>query len=74
MAIRLERRPLTVEEYHRMAEAGILGEDDKVELLNGQIIKMSPIASPAGLTFSLFSFSRAGPGGAIKDEKLSSKG
>lgn len=32
----------TVEEYHRLAEAGILDEDSPVELLNGQIIRMSP--------------------------------
>ena len=45
MAVHLEQRLLTVEEYHKMAEAGILGENDKVELLNGQLIKMSPIGS-----------------------------
>lgn len=38
-------RRFTVSEYHRMAEAGILGEDDPVELLHGQIYVMSPIGS-----------------------------
>lgn len=37
------RRKISVGEYHRMAEAGILTEDDRVELLNGEIIEMSPI-------------------------------
>jgi Uma2 family endonuclease len=37
------QRPLTVEEYHRMGDAGILGEDDPVELLDGHLIAMSPI-------------------------------
>lgn len=33
----------TVTNYHRLSEAGILDEDAGVELLNGQIIKMSPV-------------------------------
>lgn len=30
-------------DYHRMREAGILGEDDPVELLDGEIVAMPPI-------------------------------
>jgi Uma2 family endonuclease len=33
----------TVDEYHRLGEAGILGEDDRVELLNGDLITLAPI-------------------------------
>jgi Uma2 family endonuclease len=33
----------TVEQYHRLAEAGVLHEDDRVELLNGVIVNMMPI-------------------------------
>jgi Uma2 family endonuclease len=45
MATELTRRLFTVDEYHRMAEAGILGEDDRVELLDGEIVEMTPIGS-----------------------------
>lgn len=38
-----QRHRLTVEEYYRMAEAGILGEDDRLELIDGEIIDMPPI-------------------------------
>jgi Putative restriction endonuclease len=33
----------TVDEYHRLGEVGILGEDDRVELLDGDLINMAPI-------------------------------
>ena len=36
---------LTVEDYHRMGEAGILCEDDRVELIEGELIDMAPIGS-----------------------------
>jgi len=43
MSIQIERRHFTVHEYHRMVEAGILSEDDRVELIEGEIIEMAPI-------------------------------
>lgn len=39
------RRKFTVEEYHLLARAGILKEDDRVELVEGEIVEMSPIGS-----------------------------
>jgi Uma2 family endonuclease len=41
--IDVARRLFTVEEYHRMAEAGILGTDERVELIEGEIVHMAPI-------------------------------
>jgi Uma2 family endonuclease len=35
----------SVEEYHRMAGAGLFGDDDRVELVEGEIIDMAPIGS-----------------------------
>ena len=37
------RRPFTVDEYLAMAAAGVLHEDDRVELIDGVIIIMPPI-------------------------------
>ena len=39
------RHPLTVDAYVQMMETGILGEADRVELLNGALFDMSPIGS-----------------------------
>jgi len=35
------RHRFTVEEYHKMGEAGIFGEDDRVELIDGEVVEMS---------------------------------
>lgn len=39
------RFKLTVEQYQRMGEAGILRENDRVELIDGELIRMAPIGS-----------------------------
>ena len=45
MAVQLLRRRFTVEEYHQMAEAGVLSEDERVELIEGEIVQMAAIGS-----------------------------
>lgn len=39
------RRRFTVYDYHRMGEAGILHEDDRVELIEGEIVEMAAIGT-----------------------------
>ena len=45
MATQTKLRLFDVDEYYAMAEAGILSEDDRVELLDGEIVTMAPISS-----------------------------
>jgi Uma2 family endonuclease len=45
MTTQPQNRAFTVGEYYRMAEADILTEEDRVELVAGQIVAMSPIGS-----------------------------
>ena len=39
------RRRFTVGEFYHLAEAGILGERDRVELIDGDIVEMTPISA-----------------------------
>jgi len=41
----VHRRKLSVEEFHRIGAAGILVEDDRVELIDGEMIEMAPIGT-----------------------------
>ncbi|MFP3941584.1 MAG: Uma2 family endonuclease [Thermoanaerobaculia bacterium] len=45
MTVDAPRHAFTVDEYHRMAEAGIFGEDDRVELIEGEVFEMAAIGS-----------------------------
>ena len=37
------RRPLSVDDYRRMADANIFGPEERVELIEGEIIAMPPV-------------------------------
>jgi len=49
----LARHKLSVEDYHRMGEAGIFAPDSRVELIEGEVIDMAPIGSPHASIVSL---------------------
>ncbi len=45
MSIQGARRYFTVDQYQRMGAAGVFSEDDRVELVEGEILMMTPIGS-----------------------------
>jgi Uma2 family endonuclease len=47
------RHRLTVADYHRLGEAGVLRKGDRVELLEGQLVDMSPIGPRHALAIDL---------------------
>jgi Uma2 family endonuclease len=42
----IRRRLLSVEEYYHLGQAGVLGEEDRVELIEGEMLEMTPIGGP----------------------------
>lgn len=42
MAVEMRRHLLTLEQFERMCEVGIIGEDERVELIEGELIEMPP--------------------------------
>ncbi|NEO26375.1 MAG: Uma2 family endonuclease [Kamptonema sp. SIO4C4] len=45
-------KKFTVDQYHKMGEVGIFDPDERVELLEGEIIKMSPIGLQHAVTIN----------------------
>lgn len=45
MSQQFAKRWFNVSEYYRMAEVGILKPDDRVELIEGEVLEVRPIGS-----------------------------
>ncbi len=43
--VALRRHRLSVEDYHKLGEAGVLNEDARVELFQGDLVDMAPIGN-----------------------------
>jgi Uma2 family endonuclease len=63
----LRRHRLTVSDYHRMSETGVLSADSRVELIEGEVLDMAPMrsrhASAVGRLVETFS-------GAVRGQAL----
>jgi Uma2 family endonuclease len=46
VAIQLTPRRFTAVEYYQMIDAGVFAEDERLELIDGEIVEMSPIGNP----------------------------
>jgi Uma2 family endonuclease len=53
MAIELPIRRITVAEYARMADLGIIDTDERIELLDGMLVEMPPVDWPHGMALGL---------------------
>jgi Uma2 family endonuclease len=45
MSVSISRRLFTAKEFRDMTEAGVFREDDRLELIDGEIVEMSPIGN-----------------------------
>src|SRR5207244_3795988 len=43
VSVRLTPRRFTAAEYRQMIQAGVFGEDERLELIDGEVVEMSPI-------------------------------
>jgi len=41
----IQQRQITVDEYYQMGAHGIIGPEERTQLINGQILNMSPVGS-----------------------------
>ena len=45
MDVQVSKRLFSVEEFHQMAHAGVFREDDRVELVNGEVVEIRPVGA-----------------------------
>lgn len=43
--LKVPRRLLNIAEFHRIGETGVLREDDRIKLIEGEMIELAPIGS-----------------------------
>ncbi|HEX9944779.1 MAG TPA: Uma2 family endonuclease [Thermoanaerobaculia bacterium] len=46
MAVPSPRQRLSIDEFQRMTETGVFSEDERLELIRGELVEMSPIGGP----------------------------
>jgi hypothetical protein len=64
MLIDVARRRFTADEFWRMAEAGLFLERPRVELIDGEVVEMTPLhREPAGSSYR--AVERVGRGGTV---------
>jgi Uma2 family endonuclease len=69
MAIQNPKRLISIDDYHRMAEDGLFARDERVELIEGEIVEKMVIKNPhaAGVRRLNALFHRAVGGRAVVD-------
>jgi len=50
MSVQPQKRYFNVDDYYRMFQAGVFSQEDRVELIEGEVVEMSPIGSSHGGT------------------------
>jgi len=61
MAIQNPKRLISIDDYHRMADDGLFAQDERTELIEGEIVEMTAIGNPhaAAVRRLILSFHRA---------------
>ena len=67
MAVLPRTRRFTVDEFERMVDAGVFASDDRVELIEGEIIEMTPIGPPHASIVDRLNMLMVAPAGRSSD-------